>query len=72
MGTLANISTDEAIKVFKKLGWDFDRKRGSHIVLVKSGAKNLVLPERKEMRPGTLRGLIRDAEITVDEFLALH
>lgn len=71
MGTLANISSGEAMKAFEKLGWKFDRKRGSHIVLVKVGGKNLVLPERNEMRPGTLRGLIRDAGISVDEFLAL-
>lgn len=72
MGTLANISSAEAIQVFERLGWVFDRQRGSHVVLTKPGAKKtIVVPTRREIPKGTLRSLIRDAEITVDEFLTL-
>lgn len=72
MGTLSNISSDDTIRAFKRLGWAFDRQRGSHQVYILPGAKkNLVIPVRKEMRQGTLRALIRDAGMTVDQFLAL-
>ena len=71
MGTLGNISSSAAMKAFEKLGWELDRQRGSHQVLTKVGARNLVIPMRNEMRQGTLRNLIRDAGLTIDEFLAL-
>jgi predicted RNA binding protein YcfA (HicA-like mRNA interferase family) len=72
LGTLANISSADAIKVFEQLGWVLDRQRGSHLIMVKSGPnKSLSIPQRREMPKGTLRALIRDAGITVDDFLAL-
>ncbi len=71
MGTLSNISSSQVMKAFEKLGWELDRRRGSHQVLAKAGARSLVIPNRVEMRKGTLRNLIRDAGLTVDEFLEL-
>lgn len=72
MGTLGNISGDEAIKAFAKAGWLQDRQRGSHIILKKAGAiGHLSVPNHKELDRGLLRSLIRDADLTVDEFLAL-
>jgi len=42
------------------------------LVLVKSGVKaNLSVPQHKELSVGTLRALIRNAGMTIDEFLAL-
>ena len=49
-----------------------DWQVGSHLVLVKSGIRaNLSIPQHKELSVGTLRALIRNAGMTVDEFLAL-
>jgi predicted RNA binding protein YcfA (HicA-like mRNA interferase family) len=43
---------------------------GSHVVLVKPGIRvNLSIPQHKELSVGTLRALIRNAGLTVDEFL---
>jgi len=56
---------------FTKLGWEVARQRGSHIILVKEGAlATLSVPDHKEVARGTLRSLIRDAGLTVEEFLA--
>ena len=45
---------------------------GSHLVLVKPGVRvNLSIPQHKELSVGTLRALIRNAGMTVDEFLSL-
>lgn len=72
MGKLGNISGKEAAKAFQKVGWSAIGQVGSHLVLVKAGARaNLSIPQHKELSVGTLRSLIRSAGLTVDEFLNL-
>lgn len=45
---------------------------GSHLVLVKEGMRaNLSIPQHRELSVGTLRALIRNAGLTVEEFLDL-
>ena len=72
MGRLSNISGKEAAKAFQKAGWQSIGQVGSHLVLVKSGVRvNLSIPQHRELSVGTLRALIRNAGLTVDEFLEL-
>lgn len=72
MGKLRNISGKQAVKVFEKAGWEQIGQVGSHVVMVKSGIRvNLSIPQHKELSVGTLRALIRNANLTVDEFLKL-
>lgn len=72
MGRLANISGKEAVKAFQKAGWESLGQVGSHLVMVKPGVRvNLSIPQHKELSVGTLRALIRNAGLTVDEFLEL-
>ncbi len=72
MGKLANISGKAAAKAFQKAGWQVRGQVGSHLVLTKPGVRaNLTVPQHAELAPGTLRGLIRTAGLTVDEFLNL-
>ena len=70
MGRLANISGKEAVKAFQKAGWEVIGQVGSHVVLSKAGVRvNLSIPQHKELSVGTLRALIRNAGLSVDEFL---
>ena len=72
MGKLPIISGKEAAKAFEKAGWQMRGQVGSHLVLTKSGVRaNLSVPQHSELAPGTLRGLIRAAGMTIEEFLAL-
>ena len=72
MGKLANISGREAAKAFRRAGWIEMGQVGSHLVLSKAGIRvNLSVPMHKELSVGTLRALIRNAGITVDEFIEL-
>jgi predicted RNA binding protein YcfA (HicA-like mRNA interferase family) len=72
MPKLPVISGRQARRAFEKAGWVFSRQRGSHMVLVKAGtAFNLTIPDHKELDRGLLRGLIRDAGLTVEEFVEL-
>jgi predicted RNA binding protein YcfA (HicA-like mRNA interferase family) len=72
MGKLTNISGKQAVKAFGKAGWTKIGRVGSHLVMVKSGIRvNLCIPQHKELSVGTLRARIRNAGMTVDEFLDL-
>ena len=72
MGRLSNISGKEAAKAFQKAGWQTLGQVGSHLVMSKPGMRaNLSIPQHKELSVGTLRALIRSAEMTVDDFLKL-
>lgn len=72
MGRLANISGKAAAKAFERAGWQTLGQVGSHLVMVKPGIRvNLSIPQHKELSIGTLRSLIRNAGLTVDEFQKL-
>lgn len=70
MPELPRISGAEAIKAFRRAGFEKKRQRGSHVVLKKEGFPMLLsVPLHKELDRGILRSLIRDAELTVEDFL---
>ena len=72
MGRLNNISGKEAVQAFQKAGWKKIGQVGSHLVMIKSGERvNLSIPQHKELSVGTLRALIRNSRMTVDDFLKL-
>ena len=57
---------------FLKGGWTFARQRGSHMILIKPGhIANLSVPDHKELAKGTLRGLLRSAGMTPEQFIEL-
>jgi predicted RNA binding protein YcfA (HicA-like mRNA interferase family) len=64
------LSGRQVVRAFERLGWQVARQRASHIILVKPGEMaTLSVPDHKEVARGTLRSLIRDANLTVQEFL---
>lgn len=70
MAQLPNLSGKEVVTAFEKLGWEFSRQSGSHMVMTKDGEMaSLSVPKHKEVAKGTLRSLIRAANLTVDEFV---
>ena len=73
LSVLPRISGREAVKAFAKLGYVFDRQRGSHIILrhVRSPFRRLVVPDHPGIAKGALRALIREAGISVEEFREL-
>jgi predicted RNA binding protein YcfA (HicA-like mRNA interferase family) len=50
------------------LGFAEVRQRGSHIVMRREDA-GCVVPQHKELKTGTLAGVLRQAGVSVDEFI---
>ena len=73
MGVLPRVSGREVVKALRKLGYEPDRQRGSHIVLRQTAEphRRIVVPDHAEVAKGTLRAIIRQVGLTVDEFKSL-
>lgn len=73
MSVLPRVSGREVVKALLKVGYEQDRQRGSYIILrqVVAPHRRLVVPDHNEVAKGTLRAIIRQAGLTVDEFKAL-
>lgn len=74
MSRLPVVSGREAIDVFIHIGYSVVRQRGSHVRLRdEANARHapLTVPDHKELKPGLLRELLRDADLSVDEFIRL-
>jgi len=68
MPSLPIISGAEAIRVLQLLGFVVIRQRGSHVIL-RRGSQGCVVPNHRELKVGTLAGLLKQAGVSVDEFI---
>lgn len=71
MPKLPVISGREAVEAFEKIGYRVVRRKGSHIRLRdvdNPKHRPLTVPDHKTLKAGLLRRLIRDADLTVEEF----
>ncbi|MBM4275292.1 MAG: type II toxin-antitoxin system HicA family toxin [Deltaproteobacteria bacterium] len=72
MSKLPKISGRESVKALNKAGFYFIRQEGSHIILRKDNPfAQLVVPDHKELDRGTLRAILRQAGVGLDDFLRL-
>lgn len=73
MTKLPQLSGRELCKRLEGIGYVFDRQKGSHIILRRGEPphRRVVVPDHKEVAKGTLRSIIRQVGLTVDEFLGL-
>ena len=72
MARLRRVSGDETVRALERLGFVQVRQRGSHIVLKKSTSEEVigcVVPRHRELAIGTLRGILRQAGVTPEEFM---
>lgn len=54
----------------EKAGFQFKRQT-KHIIMYKPGVGIISIPVHKELDRGTLRGILKDARLTVEEFVEL-
>ena len=59
----------ETIGKLKKKGWTVSRQRGSHVMMVKPNYQfTLSIPQHDQLGPGLLRKIIRQADLSIEEF----
>ncbi|MEX1204727.1 MAG: type II toxin-antitoxin system HicA family toxin [Dongiaceae bacterium] len=72
-GRLPVVNAPRALRALKKAGFVVDRVVGSHYVLAQPDdpARAVTVPYHgaKDLKPGTLRSIIRQAGFTVEEFV---
>lgn len=72
MPKLPSVSGKDTIKVLSKVGFKVKRQVGSHIILKREkDGKRVAVPNRDELPKGTLRAIIRQCDLTIDEFIKL-
>jgi predicted RNA binding protein YcfA (HicA-like mRNA interferase family) len=71
MTRLPVISGRQLIKVLQKSGYSIRDQKGSHIHLRHPVNPPLTVPDHTTIARGTLRAIIREAGLSMDEFLEL-
>ncbi len=72
MSKLPVVTARDVVRVAEKLGFVFDRQKGSHAVYLREPDKRrpfIPMHKGRDLKPGTLRGLIDDMGLSVDEFV---
>ena len=69
---LRNVSVRDAVRSLERLGFTEDRQNGSHVILKKTITRTISVPVPihggRALKDGTLRAIIRQAEITREDF----
>ncbi|MDI6853228.1 MAG: type II toxin-antitoxin system HicA family toxin [Deltaproteobacteria bacterium] len=69
MSTLPRISGRDCVKALIRAGFSIKRQEGSHIILRRQQPFcQVIVPDHKELDRGTLRAIIRQSGLTVEEF----
>lgn len=72
MPRLSSLPTSRVLKAFERAGWQM-RQGGKHMVLTKPGiTARLTIPRHRTVKQGLLLRQIKNAGLTVEEFLALY
>ena len=67
-----NVSGKDFRKAVARIGFEFRRQRGSHMVLFRTApSTTLVVPDHDVLKVGLLRKLIDQSGLTTEEFLEL-
>ncbi|OHC71170.1 MAG: hypothetical protein A2045_08080 [Rhodocyclales bacterium GWA2_65_20] len=69
MPKLPRVSGAAVVRALENLGFEKARQSGSHVIM-RRGSKGCVVPLHSEVKVGTLAGVLRQADVSVDEFIA--
>jgi predicted RNA binding protein YcfA (HicA-like mRNA interferase family) len=67
MPKLPHVSGAATIRALERLGFRQVRQSGSHVVLRREN-KGCVVPLHRELKVGTLAGILRQADVDPEEF----
>lgn len=73
MSDFPSVKAKDFIRVIVKLGYELDRQKGSHAIYKNSAGKRVVVAihSGKDLKPGTLAGMIKDIGLEKEEFFQL-
>jgi predicted RNA binding protein YcfA (HicA-like mRNA interferase family) len=73
MSNFPNVKAKEFIRVIEKLGFYFDRQKGSHAIYKNIQGKRVVVPihSGKDIKQCTLMGMIQDLDVGKETFFKL-
>jgi predicted RNA binding protein YcfA (HicA-like mRNA interferase family) len=72
MPRMPRISSKEAIRALERLGFEQVRQTGSHVVMkqeTEDGEIGCVVPLHRELKVGNLSGILKQAQITIEDFI---
>jgi predicted RNA binding protein YcfA (HicA-like mRNA interferase family) len=69
MPKLPRVSGHATVRALEKLGFEQIRQKGSHVVLRRDNV-GCVVPLHKELKVGTLAGILRQANVSPEDFIA--
>ena len=67
MPKFPGLSGEQIVRALERLGFVVARQSGSHIVM-RRNAQGCVVPNHKEVKVGTVNGVLRQAGVTAEEF----
>lgn len=68
MPKLPRVSGAEVVRALERLGFAVARQRGSHIVM-RRGSVGCVVPNHRELKTGTLAGVLKQAGVSAEELI---
>ncbi|MFB3892986.1 MAG: type II toxin-antitoxin system HicA family toxin [Phycisphaerae bacterium] len=73
MARLPSVSGKDAIKALSRIGYEVDHQTGGHAILrhIAPPHRRVVVPCHRSLAKGTVRAIIRDAGLTVEQFADL-
>ena len=72
MPQLPLLSGDEIIKKLERIGYRRGKQNGSHVRLAHSKRKSVTVPNYKLISRGLLRKILRDADLSPEEFIKIY
>ena len=72
MSRLPKVSGLQVVAALERVGFRVRRQHGSHIIMRRDAPfKQTVVPAHRELDRGTLRAILRQIDISVDQFVGL-
>ena len=63
-----DVNGAQAARALQRLGFAVQRQTGSHLILRREG-RTVVVPQHKPLKPGTLKGILEQADVTLERFM---
>jgi predicted RNA binding protein YcfA (HicA-like mRNA interferase family) len=64
-----DVNGEQAVRALKRLGFEDVRQTGSHRIMRRE-QRTVVVPMHRPIKPGTLKGLLEQAGVLLEDFMA--